>query len=127
MGDIDDVRIDILEDHDDAEVRAMLVDLALGEQPHYRHPTETSEELTERLRPAPHFLGDNHILVARARDGRALGLCWIVLFDPGTGLEAEVAELYVRPEGRGQGLPHPLIAEAMAVLPKPGVTFACVW
>jgi putative acetyltransferase len=127
MGDLDDIRIDILEDHDDAEVRAMLVDLALGEQPHYPHPTETPEELTERLRPAPHFLGDNHILVARAGDGRALGLCWIVLFDPGTGLEAEVAELYVRPEGRGQGVAHRLMAEAMAAIRKRGVTFACVW
>jgi putative acetyltransferase len=127
MGDLDDVRIDILEDHDDPEVRAMLVDLALGEQPHYQHPTETPEELTERLSPAPHFLGDNHILVARGGDGRALGLCWIVLFDPGTGLEAEVAELYVRPEGRGQGIAHRLMTEAMAVLRKRGVTFACVW
>ena len=127
MGDLDDVRIDILEDHDDPEVRAMLVDLALGEQPHYPPPTETPEELSERLRPAPHFLGDNHILVARAGDGQALGLCWIVLFDPGTGLEAEVAELYVRPEGRGQGVAHRLMAEAMAVLRTRGVTFACVW
>jgi GNAT superfamily N-acetyltransferase len=127
MGDLDDVRIDILEDHDDAEVRAMLVGLALVEQPHYEHPAETPDQLTERLRPAPHFTGDNHILVARAPDGQALGLCWIVLFDPGTGLEAEVAELYVRPEGRGQGIAHRLMAEAMDVLRRREVTFACVW
>jgi GNAT superfamily N-acetyltransferase len=127
MGDLDDVRIDILEDHDDAEVRAMLVDLALVEQTHYEHPAETPEQLTERLQPAPHFIGDNHILVARDSGGRALGLCWIVLFDPGTGIEAEIAELYVRPEGRGQGVANRLMADAMDVLRRRGVTFACVW
>ena len=127
MGDLDEVRIDVLEDHDDAEVRAMLVDLALVEQTHYDHPAETPEQLTERLQPAPHFIGDNHILIARGADGRALGLCWIVLFDPGTGLEAEVAELYVRPEGRGQGVANGLMAEAMDVLRRRAVTFACVW
>jgi GNAT superfamily N-acetyltransferase len=127
MGDLDDLRIEILEEHEDAEVRAMLVDLALGEQRHFDHPVESPEQLTERLRPSPHFTGDNHILIARASDGRAVGLCWIVLFDPGTVLEAEVAELYVRPEGRGRGVAHRLMAEAMDVLREREVTFACVW
>ena len=66
MGDVDDIRIEVLEDHEDADVRAMLVDLALVEQGHFDHPPETAEQLTERLRPAPHFRGDNHVLVARA-------------------------------------------------------------
>jgi ribosomal protein S18 acetylase RimI-like enzyme len=127
MGDPDDIRIEILDDHEDADVRAMLVDLALVEQRHFDHPPESAEQLTERLRPAPHFRGDNHVLVARGSDGAAIGLCWVVLFDPGTGLEAEVAELYVRPEGRGQGVAHRLMAEAMAVIREREVTFACVW
>jgi ribosomal protein S18 acetylase RimI-like enzyme len=127
MGDGDDVRVEVLQAHEDAEVRAMLVDLALGEQQHFDHPAESPEQLTDRLRPAPHFTGDNHILVARSADGHAMGLCWIVLFDPGTGLEAEIAELYVRPEGRGQGIAHRLMAEAMDVLRRREVTFACVW
>ena len=38
MGDLDDVRIETLEDHQNAQVRAMLVDLALGEQRHFDHP-----------------------------------------------------------------------------------------
>ncbi len=127
MGDVDDIRIEPVEDHEDADVRAMLVDLALVEQGHFDHPPETAEQLTERLRPAPHFRGDNHVLVARTSDGAAIGLCWVVLFDPGTGLEAEVAELYVRPEGRGQGVAHRLMAAAMDVIRERQVTFACVW
>ena len=128
MGDLDDIRIEILEDHEDAEVRAMLVDLALVEQRAFRSSArKPPEQLTERLRPAPHFRGDNHVLVARGRDGAAIGLCWVVLFDPGTGLEAEVAELYVRPEGRGQGVAHRLMAAAMDVIREREVTFACVW
>jgi GNAT superfamily N-acetyltransferase len=127
MGDFDDIRIETLEDHEDADVRAMLVDLALVEQRHFDHPPETADQLTARLRPSPHFQGDNHVLVARAGDGAAIGLCWIVLFDPGTGLEAEVAELYVRPEGRGHGVAHRLMAAAMDVIRERRVTFACVW
>jgi putative acetyltransferase len=126
MGDPDDVRITVLEDYEDAAVKAMLVDLALGEQDHFDHPQETSEQLSARLATAPGFTGENHILVARSADASALGLCWVVLFDPGTGLEAEVAELYVRPDGRGQGVAHRLMAAAMDLIRSREVTFACV-
>jgi len=127
MGDLDDVRIEALEDHDDAEVRAMLVDLALAEQQHFDHPEETSQQLSARITTAPRFTGENHLLVARSGDGTAIGLCWVVLFDPGTGLEAEIAELYVRPGGRGQGIARRLMAEAMRLIRSRQVTFACVW
>ena len=127
MGDLDDVRIETLEDHQDAQVRAMLVDLALDEQRHFDHPEETSEQLSARLTTSPRFVGENHVLVARTSDGEAIGLCWVVLFDPGTGLEAEIAELYIRPHGRGQGIAHRLMAEAMRLIRSRDVTFACVW
>src|ERR1022692_1898085 len=127
MADLDDVRIETLEDHQDAEVRAMLVDLALAEQQHYDHPEERPAQLSARLTTAPRFSGENHILVARGSGGEAIGLCWVVLFDPGTGLEAEIAELYVRPEGRGQGVAHRLMIEAMQLIRSREVTFACVW
>jgi ribosomal protein S18 acetylase RimI-like enzyme len=127
MGDADDIRIETLDDHEDAQVRAMLVDLALAEQQHFDHPEETSEQLSSRLTTAPKFTGENHILLARTAGGDAIGLCWVVLFDPGTGLEAEIAELYVRPEGRGQGVAHRLMAEAMRLIRSRQVTFACVW
>jgi ribosomal protein S18 acetylase RimI-like enzyme len=127
MGELDDVRIETLDDHQDDEVRAMLVDLALAEQQHFDHPEETSEQLNRRLTTSPRFTGENQILVARTSQGEAIGLCWVVLFDPGTGLEAEIAELYVRPEGRGQGVAHRLMEKAMEVIRSREVTFACVW
>jgi GNAT superfamily N-acetyltransferase len=127
MADLDDVRIETLEDHQDADVRAMLVDLALAEQQHYDHPEERPEQLSARLTTAPRFSGENHILVARASGGEAIGLCWVVLFDPGTGLEAEIAELFVRPGERGQGIARSLMAEAMQLIRSRNVTFACVW
>jgi ribosomal protein S18 acetylase RimI-like enzyme len=127
MGDLDDVRIESLEDHQDAQVRAMLVDLALGEQRHFDHPEETSEQLSARLTTSPHFSGENRILVARTPEGEAIGLCWVVLFDPGTGLEAEIAELYVKPRGRGQGVANRLMAAAVQLIREREVTFACVW
>ncbi len=105
----------------------MLVDLALAEQRHFDHPPETTDQLSARLATAPRFTGENHLLVARSSDGAAIGLCWVVLFDPGTGLEAEIAELYVRPEGRGQGVAHRLMSEAMQLIRSREVTFACVW
>src|SRR5437016_12876954 len=98
---VDGVRIVELENEHDPEVRALLVDLTFQEQRHYDHPHESRDQLAARLRAAPRFTGENHVFVARAPDESALGVCWVVLFDPGTGLEAEIAELYVRPEVRG--------------------------
>ena len=127
MGDLDDVRIETLEDHQDTQVRAMLVDLALAEQRHYDHPEETPEQLSTRLSTSPRFSGENHILVARTSGGETIGLCWVVLFDPGTGLEAEIAELYVRPQARGRGIATQLVRAAMELVRRRHVTFASVW
>ena len=74
------------------------------------------------LRPEPLPL-----LVARG-DGEAIvAVCWCVLFDPGTGLEGEVAELYVDPAARGRGVADQLLGEAMRLFRERNVTFACVW
>ena len=104
----------------------MLVELTLGEQVHFEHPQETRDEVAGRLDPQPRFTGENHILVARS-DGEAQGLCWVVLYDPGTGLEAEIAEVYVRPEARSQGVARALIGAAMELIRRRHVTFASVW
>ncbi|MDB5114502.1 MAG: hypothetical protein JWL78_1572 [Chloroflexi bacterium] len=122
------VRIERLWAEDDVEVRAMLTELALDEQQRYAHPQHTREELARGTSlPRHHFTGENHLLVARDEGGTAIGLCWCVLFDPGTGLEGEVAELYVRPEARGGGVATALLREAMTLFRHRQVTFACVW
>jgi GNAT superfamily N-acetyltransferase len=122
----DEIRIEEMSGQD-AEVAAMLVDLTLVEQEHYDHPRESREEVERRLRVAPRFRGENHLMVARDPAGHAVGVCWVVLFDPGTGLEAELAELYVRPEVRGGGVARGLVAEAVALLRRRHVSFASVW
>lgn len=111
----------------DRDVHGLLVELAVVEQERYDHPRESREEIAARLSVAPTFTGENRLLVARDPEGRAVGVCWVVLFNPGTGLEGEVAELYVRPEARGTGLSTRLVHEAMRLLRRHQVTFACVW
>ena len=110
-----------------ADAKRLLVELTLEEQAHYDHPQETEAELDLRLRAAPRFTGENRILLARDEQNAALGLCWVVLFDPGTGLEAEIAELYVRPEARGHGVATALTDAAMRLIRERHVTFAAVW
>ncbi len=124
----DGIRIDLLGDTGDAGVRALLVDLAVEEQDKYDHPRQTREQIERGMPPLRStFTGENHVFVARDAGGDALGVCWCVLFDPGTGLEGEVAELFVRPDARGRGLSTRLLREAMALFRTRHVTFACVW
>ncbi|MFN2582940.1 MAG: GNAT family N-acetyltransferase [Candidatus Dormibacteria bacterium] len=123
----DGVRITELADADDEAVRDLLVDLALDEQQHYEHPRESRDDLRRRLHAAPTFVGENHVFVARDASTTPLGLCWVVLFDPGTGLEAEIAELYVRPDSRGHDIARRLVGDAMHLIRARHVTFAAVW
>jgi hypothetical protein len=60
----------------------------LEEQRHYEHPQLTAEQIEHDVAKAPSaaFKGENVILVGRIGE-RLAGLCWCVLFDPGTGLE----------------------------------------
>jgi ribosomal protein S18 acetylase RimI-like enzyme len=123
----DEIQVSELEDAPDAAVLDMLADLLHGEQDHYEHPRETRQEIRARLNPSPRFSGENHILLARDAAGTMLGICWVVLFDPGTGLEGEIAELYVRPESRNSGVARRLAAHAVELFQRRRVTFACVW
>ncbi len=117
-----------LEDPDDRTVHRLLVQLSLEEQEVYDHPKETRAEISGRTGPlSARFAGENVVFVARGGGGRPIGLCWCVLFDPGTGLEGEVAELYVEPEARGQGVATALVGEAKRLFVERGVTFAAVW
>jgi ribosomal protein S18 acetylase RimI-like enzyme len=67
------------------------------------------------------------VFVARDEKGHALGLCWCVLFDPGNGLEGEVAELYVEPPARGAGVATALVGEVMRLFRDREATFVTVW
>jgi ribosomal protein S18 acetylase RimI-like enzyme len=122
------VQIETLQRADDPEVLALLVELGLEDQVRYDHPRETREELAARTGPLePHFQGDNVVFVARDAKGHAVGLCWCVLFDPGNGLEGEVAELYVEPPSRGAGVATALVGEAMRLFREREATFVTVW
>lgn len=123
-----DIRIEQLRDPADRGVHRLLVALGLEEQDAYDHPRESAAQIAARTGPvAARFTGENVVYVARDPGGRELGLCWCVLFDPGTGLEGEIAELYVEPGARGQGIAGRLVAEAMKLFQARAVTFASVW
>jgi ribosomal protein S18 acetylase RimI-like enzyme len=123
-----DYRVEVLDQLDDPGVHQLLVDLGLEQQEGYDHPQETRAEIAARTGPiSPTFLGENVVFVARTRQDRVVGLCWCVLFDPGTGLEGEVAELYVEPHARGAGVGSDLVGAAKRLFHDRGVTFAAVW
>jgi ribosomal protein S18 acetylase RimI-like enzyme len=109
-------------------VRPLLRELMLAEQRHYDHPQLTEREIEHDVAnaPAARFSGENVILAARA-PGKVVGLCWCVLFNPGTGLEAEVAEVYVDPSFRSQGIGRKLLQQAVQLFRERNVTFAAVW
>jgi ribosomal protein S18 acetylase RimI-like enzyme len=100
----------------------------LEEQRHYDHPQLTRDQVERDVArpPSARFSGENVILAARAAD-QLVGLCWCVLFDPGTGLEGEVAEVYVEPAFRSQGIGGRLLRQAVNLFRQRNVTFACVW
>jgi len=108
------------------EVRPLLLDLLSEDQRHYPRAAgrKEVEALVGEVRPA--FAGENLLLGVRD-EGRLVGFCWCVFFDPGTGYEAEVAEVYVDPAHRGQGLAGQLVRAAVEVFRSRGVTFAAVW
>jgi ribosomal protein S18 acetylase RimI-like enzyme len=110
-------------------IKPLLVDLHLDEQPHYPdHPQFTREQVDAQLAPVrAHFTGENVVLAVRDDDGGVVGFCWVVLFDPGTGLEGEVAEVYVAERHRGQGLGEALVSRAVGVFQERGVTLGYVW
>jgi ribosomal protein S18 acetylase RimI-like enzyme len=118
---------------DYAHVKPLLVELHLGEQVHYSdHPQLSRGEIENHLSTVPStFQGENVIYAVRDGGvpgvGEVIGFCWIVLFDPGTGLEGEVAEVYVAAEHRGRGIGEMLVAQAVRLFEERGVTLGYVW
>lgn len=119
--------IETLAEQDLPLIRPLLLDLIRAEQEASKEAPTHPDQLSAWLPTTrPSFKGENHIFAAR-EEGRVLGFCWCVLFDPGTGLEGEVAELYVAPEARGRGLAGQLVGQAVELFASRQVTFACVW
>lgn len=114
---------------DYALIKPLLVDLHLTEQAHYEdHPQLPREEIERHLASVPSaFHGENVIYAVRDEVGQVVGFCWIVLYDPGTGLEGEVAEVYVAESHRGQGIGEMLVREALRLFRESRVTLAYVW
>jgi len=114
---------------DYALIKPLLVDLHLAEQAHYEdHPQLSRWEIEDHLTTVPtSFRGENVIFAVRDDEGEVVGFCWIVLFDPGTGLEGEVAEVCVAAEHRGHGIGEVLMEQAVRLFRERGVTLGYVW
>jgi ribosomal protein S18 acetylase RimI-like enzyme len=110
-------------------IKPLLVELHMGEQVHYSdHPQLRREEIEDHLATVPTtFRGENIVFAVRDEVGSVIGFCWIVLFDPGTGLEGEVAEVYVQPEHRGRGVGEMLMQQAVRLFRERRVTLGYVW
>jgi ribosomal protein S18 acetylase RimI-like enzyme len=110
-------------------IKPLLVELHMGEQVHYSdHPQLRREEIEDHLATVPAtFRGENIVFAVRDEVGSVIGFCWIVLFDPGTGLEGEVAEVYVQPEHRGRGVGEMLMQQAVRLFRERRVTLGYVW
>jgi ribosomal protein S18 acetylase RimI-like enzyme len=110
-------------------IKPLLVDLHLAEQAHYEdHPQLDRWEIEDNLDTVPStFRGENVIFAVREDGGEVIGFCWIVLFDPGTGLEGEVAEVCVAEEHRGHGIGEVLMEQAVRLFRERGVTLGYVW
>ena len=110
-------------------IRPLLVDLHVSEQEHYEdHPQLSRWEIEGHLSRVPAtFPGENVLFGVRDESGEVIGFCWVVLFDPGTGLEGEVAEVYVAPAHRGHGVGEVLIDQAVQLFRDRRVTLGYVW
>jgi ribosomal protein S18 acetylase RimI-like enzyme len=109
------------------EVRPLLLELLTEDQRHYQRADGEAVEVEGLVgRVSPRFEGENLVLGVREAD-RLVAFCWCVFFDPGTGYEAEVAEVFVRPENRRRGLATALVKAAVEIFEERAVTFAAVW
>jgi ribosomal protein S18 acetylase RimI-like enzyme len=118
-----------LEDEELDLVKPLLVDLQMAEQVHYAGHPQLSREQMEVSHDviASGFRGENVILAVRDGAGGLAGFCWLILFDPGTGLEGEVAEVYVAVAHRGRGVGEALVLRAVELFRQRGVTLGYVW
>jgi ribosomal protein S18 acetylase RimI-like enzyme len=123
------LEVERLAEGDFARIKSLLVDLHLSEQAHFSdHPQLSRREVEDNLATVPaSFTGENVIFAVRDDVGDVIGFCWVVLFDPGTGLEGEIAEVSVAPEHRGRQIGEQLMERAVRLFRERGVTLGYVW
>jgi ribosomal protein S18 acetylase RimI-like enzyme len=123
------LEVERLAEGDFARIKPLLVDLHLSEQAHFSdHPQLSRREVEDNLTTVPaSFVGENVIFAVRDDMGAVIGFCWVVLFDPGTGLEGEIAEVSVAPEHRGRQIGEQLMERAVRLFRERGVTLGYVW
>lgn len=129
MGLVDTPKVERLADDELGRIKPLLVELYLHEQPHYAgHPQFSRAELERSVADVVlAFRGENVIFGVRDAEGALAGFCWCVLFDPGTGLEGEVAEVFVDQAHRGLGMGRALVDAAVELFRERGVTLGYVW
>jgi GNAT superfamily N-acetyltransferase len=110
-------------------IKPLFVELQLEEQPYFPDQPQHDAAALEGMVGAiePRFVGENIVFAARDEQGGVAGFCWVVLFDPGTGLEGEVAEVYVTQAHRGGGIGEALVDRAVQLFRERGVTLGYVW
>jgi len=101
---------------------------APGRATHYSDTTQlTRGEVEDHLSTVPStFAGENVIYAVRGEAGEIIGFTWVVLFDPGTGLEGEVAEVYVAAEHRGRAWRDADGASGAPLSRAPGDAWLCL-
>src|SRR5260370_17768062 len=121
--------VERLEAGDYAVIKPLMVEVHLTEQTYYGdHPQLPREELERHLTQVPSaFRGENVVYAVRDEVGQVIGFCWIVLYDPGTGLEGEVAELYVAEGHRGRGIGEMLVRQAVRLFAERRVAPWDLW
>lgn len=121
--------VERLDAQDYEQIKPLLVELHLDEQTHFAdHPQLSRLEIEKHLAAVPTtFRGENVVFAVRDEVGKVIGFCWCVLYDPGTGLEGEVAEVYVDAAHRGRGIGEALVDRAVRIFRERGVTLAYVW
>ena len=125
---MEEITVEQLADDEFDEIGPLLVELQLGEQTHFAdHPQLSRRDIERELQKLGSSFEGENIIFATRRNGRLAGFCWCVLFDPGTGLEGEVAELYVAEGERGRGVGQALLTHAIQLFRERGVTLGYVW
>jgi ribosomal protein S18 acetylase RimI-like enzyme len=125
---VEEITVEQLADDEFDEIGPLLVELQLGEQTHFAdHPQLSRRDIERELQKLGSSFEGENIIFATRRNGRLAGFCWCVLFDPGTGLEGEVAELYVAAEHRGRGVGEAMLRRAVRLFRERAVTLGYVW